>query len=255
MLDTITSECGEHAIIAREDMAEEVTYCDGIYHYALSRRPRRLAEGMYTPTEPVYGCKGYCPSHRKAQGWSDPFEGMTFETFERSNDPTNAFEQVFNFRLPGKLILGGSRGRGKTHLARAAFSGMVAAGKSCVWFKAPEMAECFRRFAGNYEHEVQTEASAFWHKVRFADCIFIDDLAEERLPLDANGKPKSDLFNEQFKLLLESAKSLVITTNLDYKMLKDRYGEKINDRLFEHVLAVRMEGENYRAKSFPRLKG
>jgi DNA replication protein DnaC len=131
---------------------------------------------------------------------------------------------------------------------------MRVAGKRLMWLKAPDMADKWRQFVGNYDHEVQQEARAFREQLDKADCVFIDDLGEERVPLDSKGKPRSDLFNEQFKLLVERAKSLVVTTNFDSKMLFDRYGEKIMDRIFQNAVAVRMEGENYRRKSFPRLK-
>jgi len=252
-------QCGELRFVAKEQMEIGAAYGDGVYQYGLSTNKRTYREGdgtivTYQPRDPVFGMKGHCPGFRKDQGFVDPYENMTFEKFDQSNDPVNAFDRVFNFRLPGKLIIGGPRGRGKTHLARASYRGMKSAGKRCVWLKAPGLAEAWRQYAGNYDTETQAEAREFKHKCETADCIYIDDLAEERVPLGPDGEPKSDLFNEQFKLLVESAKSDGITTNSDSTMLRERYGDKIFDRIMEGATTVRMKGQNYRAKSFPLLK-
>lgn len=249
------AKCGELLLVERSQMQEEVTYCDNTYHYSLTRRPRRDGSGtIYTPNESVLTSTGYCASYRKSQGWKDPYENMTFKNFDRANDPSNAYEVVFNFQIPGKLLIGGPRGRGKTHLARAKYRVLLSQQKVCIWLKAPDLAESWRKYAGSYDYDTQTENMKFKDALRNADCIFIDDLAEERLPLGADGKPRSDLFNEQFKMLIEDCKALIITTNSDGKMLKERYGDKIFDRLMEGATTAKTEGENYRSRSFPQMQ-
>lgn len=251
--------CGELRFTDRDTMQQGVTYCDGMHQYGLSTNNRSYKEldgnvVTYQPPTPVFGWKGFCPVYKKHQGWIDPYEGMTFKNFNRDNDPHNAYEKAFNFLSPGRLILGGPRGRGKTHLARALYRIMNGRQQPALWYKAPELAEKWRQYAGNYDSDIQAEARAYRESVRGVEAVFIDDLGEERIPLGNDGKPKTDLFNEQFKMLIEDCKALVITTNLDSKMLYDRYGAKIIDRMMAGAITASLAGENYRAKSFPKLK-
>lgn len=256
-------DCGAQIFTDKDSMDEEVPYCTREYRFIRSRRPRSLdADGRkytWTPTEAVFCAMGECPriKERRQEDYikqvRSTHKDMLFETFDRANDPANAFERVRNFKVddngkPGKLIIVGDRGRGKTHLARALYVQLLSERWVCRWFRSPDLAETFRRAQSGDDWEQRRESEETFQHIKKADCLFIDDLGEERLP------EGSDLFHEQFKMLLEDVRALVITTNLDSKQLEKRYKEKIFDRLMENAKSAVLMGANFRATRFPKMK-
>lgn len=248
--------CGELMFTNENAMEIDVIYCDGIYQYVKSRRERNyIADServYYTPLTPVMTSKGKCPSADKKrrqeelQQIKSEYSGMTFEAFDRPIQPA-AYDFCIEFDGSGKIIMAGFTGVGKTHLARATYLKLLFADRDCMWLKAPDLAELFRRIQSyNDDPADRTEAQNYYSRLTKADCVFIDDLGTERMT-------ESDLFNEQFKLFLESIKGgLFITTNFDSAALTKRYHEKIASRILENAKAIVMTGDDYRRRSFPK---
>lgn len=250
-------ECGELSMVTVAEMELDVKYCDSYNVLMMAKDVKR--KGFIATGEHIYYI-GPCPEianrkkQEKVKKILDLYGDMTFDKFDRSNDPSNQFEKVFSWLpansagMPQKLMIGGLRGRGKTHLARALYIKLqVECGINCEWFYVEDLNEIFRKRSMG-EGEELTEADSVYERIIAADCLFIDDLGEEKIPRN------SDLFFVEFKALLQKLKSIVITTNLGSEALMKRYQGKIHDRIFEHCITAVLTGANYREKSFPALK-
>lgn len=249
-VEPIFHECGlQDRPYSDADMEPGVFYCTSEYHFIMKNNYRY--------------CSGPCPipEHKrqvaqvqkiKSEYLTLEGQPMEFATFIRDAHP-EAFDKCVEFSDnggKGKLILAGGAGRGKTHLARSMYISLISKMHVARWIKAPDLAELFRRVQSfSVNQQDRDEASGRYELLKRAECVFLDDLGTER-------QTESDLFNEQFKLFLEDVRSagLVVTTNLDSKDIFRRYQDKIASRLLENCKTLVLLGEDYRRKSFPRVK-
>ena len=182
-----------------------------------------------------------CPSCHEAE---KGVEMKTFASFDASLQPYG-FDLARKFATEKEwrtIILSGSTGTGKTHLAQAICYELSG---SCV--TAGELARVARDAEAGDPDDRQEARRKLRQWVQ-VDTLAIDDLGAER-------HTGSDLFPEVVYTLLEERSKLknkrtVVTTNLSSQEISQRYGEKVYSRLMFEAKAAKMVGTDFRvAKS------
>ncbi|QNB46838.1 hypothetical protein BR63_11270 [Thermanaerosceptrum fracticalcis] len=133
------------------------------------------------------------------------------------------------------ILLYGSVGTGKTHLAVGILKTAFHRGLTGVLVKVPDLLEEIRRgYNGEY--------SPLEGKVRNIFLVILDDLGAEKV---------TDWVREKLYSIIdhryENEKPLIITTNCPPSELTERIGVRTADRLREMCKIVEVQGKSYRA--------
>lgn len=269
-------QCGAQILpLDLEDMELEKEYCDSNYIYVRTQAERKNPTGgKYIPAKPIMACAKMCPEKAKIERQRTPDktekeakvyltltgEPMQFETFSRERNPVG-FDTCFNFQLTERMILFGSTGVGKTHLARSVYIKFFIAGFNVHWATVQELDDVFYGMQPwNEDTLTKTWTRKMFESWQGAECFFIDDLGSEKIPRGRKDEEiKNEFFRDNFKELLDKLRGgLVITTNLKAsakvakaagmagKSLEERYGERIFSRLTANTIGVTLTGKDYR---------
>lgn len=142
---------------------------------------------------------------------------------------------------PGLLMYGSQCGTGKTTMARAIsnligllFDSCVSSERKVVYrVTAIDLAKMYSESPERYKSMVNQEL------------LFIDDIGTEPSNLKIYGNefsPITELLYNRYDRL----KWTIATSNLDDNQIKERYGERIDDRLREMFDKIHFQGKSYR---------
>lgn len=137
------------------------------------------------------------------------------------------------------LCLFGGVGTGKTTLAMLVSKSAIEAGRSVAIYSLPKLLARIRR---TYETEPGEDSYlAFFERLTAIDLLHIDDLGAEK---------SSDWVLEQLYALIneryESQRSMVVTTNLEFKELEEQIGARTVSRLNEICKPIPLFGDDKR---------
>ncbi len=128
------------------------------------------------------------------------------------------------------ILLTGTYGVGKTHLATATIRKAIEAGSTAALILAVDLIQ------GNFE-----EINNRFEKLQKVDLLVIDDLTTEF---------ENKYFLQQIFRLLEHRyrrkKGTVFTTNLPVREFVKGIGDKIFSRLYENLLVIEIKDSDYR---------
>ncbi len=174
------------------------------------------------------------------------FKTKTFDNFKVTNANRPAYESAVKVsaNTEGKgIILAGTPGTGKTHLATAILNVRVQKGQEAIFCTVPELLSDIRRTFGS-----KNETSELMELVKTADLLILDDLGVEKV---------TDWVLEELFIIINSRlnneKQTIFTTNyvtpstLIAKM-GGIAGQRIVSRIKEMCDWVKVEGEDYRLK-------
>lgn len=182
-----------------------------------------------------------CP-HRAAERdqsvavkvWSDlgPLRSMTFENFqpdghaatiEQRTSLQTAFDRSKKFAEEPRewLLLQGSYGCGKTHLAAAIANACLERGVPVRFVNVPDLLDYLR---GAYNPSVEETYDARFSEVRDAPILILDDLGTQNATPWAEEK-LYQILNTRYMAKLPT----VITTNLDLDDLDPRLRSRLSD--------------------------
>ncbi len=130
------------------------------------------------------------------------------------------------------IVLAGKKGTGKT----------VAA----AWYALRRTETAVVRFARAATLVRIGRFSEQWQEILSARALCIDDLGAEYA--DVKGSFVSDL-DELVDTFYSDRRALIITSNLDGKEFRSRYGARVIDRLYECATWASIEGESLRRPS------
>lgn len=261
-----------------ESMELDKTYCNQTYQYRRTQDERKMPSGKYyTPKAPLIAYVGECSAQVKlnrvkataiaAGQYTTPppdSKPMKFETFIRDSKNTSlekAFELAMHFKINDRMFFWGTTGLGKTHLTRAIYIGLFAAGIKAQWVTAQEMADTFQEMQSWREDSLEKDKAKSrniaWQN---SEVLFIDDLGSEKIPkTKATDENPHHVFRAGLKALLEHHRGgRVITTNLflskakahgEAESVETLYGDKLYDRLIEGMMIHQLLGVSYRQKS------
>lgn len=236
-------ELGRDRINAVEGLPSLI-YCDGQFHIRT-----KGAWGVDTAI-----CK--CPQWTgeamvEAVRESSPVKevAMTWETYR---DHSGDGARVKAWAASGKqmLILNGSSGLGKTHLARALQYQFTDENKSCEYISAESLKIMFldahpqnrERVADHYD------AKRRINRLKSVDVLIIDDLGTE------SRSGVTDTMMSGLKALIDEMRGrLIITLNLSISEENTReslgqYGGRICSRIIGGAEIIAMRGTDYRKK-------
>jgi DNA replication protein DnaC len=178
----------------------------------------------------------------------DPFPDKTFETFHpRVPGLQEAFDAARQYAADpfGWLVLSGTHGVGKTHLAAAIANARLAAGDAVFFSIVPDLLDHLRAaFAPTSE----LPYDALFDKIREAKLLVLDDLGAENSTAWATEK-LFQLINYRYNYRMPT----VVTTNT---RLLSQMDERIRSRLSDISLVrhCAISAQDYRARHVERAR-
>jgi len=148
------------------------------------------------------------------------------------------------------ILLMGSVGVGKTHLAVSILKGLTERGFTCLFY---EFGSLLKEIQDSYNANTQSSELGVLAPVLNADVLVLDELGASK-PTDWVRDTMAHVINTRYN----DKKLTVFTTNyLDERRnereeaLEDRIGTRLRSRLYEMCKTVNMDGKDYR-KNFDR---
>ena len=179
-------------------------------------------------------------------GMGERFHGRTFETFRVSRatkhayDSSVAFCDAYEAGNPRGLMLCGSYGTGKTHLAAAIVRRMAEQGVVALFLSVPEL---FAKIRASFDSK-ETSAETLIEAAKAAPVLVLDDLGAEK----TSAWTQEQLYrviNHRYEHLLP----VVVTTNNMGKGLEASAGARNLSRLAEMTgVPVVIQAEDWRMK-------
>lgn len=145
------------------------------------------------------------------------------------------------------LLLMGTTGVGKTHLAVSIIKGLAERGFSCLFY---EFGALLKEIQDSYNANTRTSELAVLAPVLQTDVLVLDELGASK-PTDWVRDTMAHIINTRYN----DTKLTIFTTNyLDARptereeTLEDRVGIRLRSRLFEMCRTVVVSGEDYRKR-------
>ena len=143
--------------------------------------------------------------------------------------------------MHGNLLFFGDTGVGKTFLSHCIANELIKKAYSVIYLTSIELFDTFAKYEFNRDPEVKAED--MYEHILNCDLLIIDDLGTEM----NNSFTNSKLFyciNER----IVNKKSTIISTNLSFQELIERYSERIFSRLTSSYTMLKMYGDDIRIK-------
>jgi len=163
-----------------------------------------------------------------------------FKNFKVENENQDAFSKVKGWRKSEyqTLIIYGSTGRGKTHLAKAVQLEFLKDFLNTAFITSESLYETFLNAQPSNEYDIDVHQTLA--DIRGSALFILDDLGAER-------KTTGSFFEEQLKKIMDERHGrTIVTTNLSTQELFSRYNEKIISRVMESSITVHLRGKDYR---------
>ena len=138
------------------------------------------------------------------------------------------------------LLLTGQTGVGKTFLCNCIAKELLDNGFTVLYFTAPQLFKLFEE-ARFHREDMQDDSKNLLNMLFDADLLIIDDLGTESI----STVTISDLFNVINSRYLKQT-STIISTNLTYKQLTERYADRIISRILGQYTILKLYGEDIR---------
>lgn len=186
----------------------------------------------------------------------DPPRGPHFETLSNARFQAGRFVEEYPVEKAG-LLLVGSMGVGKTHLAVGVLKELIASkGIPCLFY---DYRELLKEIQNSYNASVQTTELEVLRPVFDAEVLVLDELGAAK-PTEWVGDTVSLILNTRYN----GKRTTIITTNLPDEAestglskeqragrqdtLGDRITERMRSRLHEMCRTVPMQGEDFRKR-------
>ncbi len=179
------------------------------------------------------------------------YDGFHFGNYKPQNQSQIAAlksSMAFAMEYPAVdrgLLLMGSVGVGKTHLAVSILKGLTERGFSCLFY---EFSSLLKEIQDSYNTFTQTSELSVLSPVLNAEILVLDELGASK-PTDWVRDTLALIINSRYN----EKKFTVFTTNyLDERpnqreeTLEDRVGVRVRSRLYEMCKTIEMDGKDYR---------
>jgi DNA replication protein DnaC len=150
-------------------------------------------------------------------------QDKTFATFLRHDDQQSAYQHAREFaeHPKGWLVILGSFGTGKTHLAAAIGNRRLELGQPAIFIVVPDLLDHLR---ATFSPSSETTFDDLFESVRSAPLLILDDLGTQTTTAWANEK-LFQILNHRYMMRLPT----VITTNARLEELGDRLASRMAD--------------------------
>lgn len=166
-------------------------------------------------------------------------KGYTWEALDRARQP-EAYDLLARVvaEWPCGALLTGPTGTGKTHAVKALVYEATKRQKKAEFIHAGHLARTFAEACGF--DGTADEARERLETLKKADVLVVDDLGSQRAT-------ESNLFQEQFQLLVDEARGLLfITTNDKPEDMRNKLGAKVLSRIGERCARIDFRGLDQR---------
>jgi len=158
------------------------------------------------------------------------------------------FIQEFANNKGASLVLSGSPGLGKSHLAYAAAKALKGQDYKVLYLKASDLLEFVR---GTFSPKSELTETQIFDMISGLDLLVMDDVGAEYVKMNDQGYETwvSDVLCKVFDLRLN--KPIICTTNYTESQLASKYGmhgNRITSRMLQNAEAIRLEGKDRRKK-------
>ena len=176
----------------------------------------------------------------------DAYRNMTFESFDISglnnkNEVNNTLEVAFNTtqnyarHLNGWLLLMGSYGCGKTHLAAAVANEVVSMGVQTLFLTVPDLLDWLRYSFSSEESSYESRFEEI-KNIRF---LVLDDFGTQNTTPWAREK-LFQIINHRYTHKLPT----IVTTNIGLNEIDERVSSRLQDR--ELVIKLQIDAPDFR---------
>lgn len=156
------------------------------------------------------------------------------DSYEKSINFVNNFKNDYQ-----NLYFYGTVGTGKSFLSSCIAKSLMQKGHSVIYFSASGLMDFISNYSFNHKQRFEMEAA--YQDIYDCDLLIIDDLGTELI----NDFTISQLFTCLNERSLRK-KSVIISTNLSLKELRDYYSERIFSRIVGNFLFCKMTGPDIR---------
>ena len=156
------------------------------------------------------------------------------DSYQKSINFVNNFKNDYQ-----NLYFYGTVGTGKSFLSGCIAKALMKEGHSVIYFSASQLMNAISR--SSFDYNKKNESQDSYNDILECDLLIIDDLGTEMI----NDFTRSQLFNCLNERYLRK-KSVIISTNLSLKELRDYYSERIFSRIVGHFLFCKMTGPDIR---------
>ena len=170
---------------------------------------------------------------------TDIFDGETKEHFLKAVEYCEGFINSFDTDYRN-IMFCGTVGTGKSFLSSCIASELLASYHSVVYMSAKTLFDTLAE--AQFSSEKQPEADALKERIYECDLLIIDDLGTEM----TNSFVGTELFtiiNERYN----ARRSVIISTNLELSLLRDRYSDRIFSRLTGSYDILKLSGPDLRS--------
>lgn len=156
-------------------------------------------------------------------------------------DSCKKFANNFDGSGRSNMLFFGATGLGKTHLSTAVSKAVIDKGYDVVYDTAQNILSDFEyeRFVRGYGDTSESKTKKYFE----CDLLIVDDLGTET----ANQFTAGCIYN-LINTRINNSKSMVISTNLTSKDIRQNYNERIHSRLFGNFLPLHFVGKDIRMK-------
>ena len=181
------------------------------------------------------------------------YDGFHFNNYEpATNSQKDAFKraQVLTHEYPAVergLLLIGSVGVGKTHLAVSILKGLTERGFSCLFY---EFGSLLKEIQDSYNPSTQSSELGVLSPVLNAEILVLDELGASK-PTDWVRDTMAHVINTRYndkKLTIFTTNYLDERRNEREETLEDRIGTRLRSRLYEMCKTVVISGDDYRKR-------
>lgn len=171
----------------------------------------------------------------------------TFQTYVPPNDELAKakaicvrYAQNFDKKNPVNLMMHGTYGTGKSHLAASIAKLLMKNLHSCLFVSMPKLLSMFRE---SYSKTSDFSELKLMKLLYGVECLIIDDLGAEK---------GSDWATEKLFEIVDSraGKHTIYTTNFQPKELAQVIGGRNFSRIMENTTRLEMVGNDYRLRNF-----
>ena len=206
----------------------------------------------------ICACRNLRSQHGKFESVRLPrrYDGFHFGNYNPQNESQRiALKSAMAFAMEYPavdrgLLLSGTVGVGKTHLAVSILKGLTERGFSCLFY---EFGSLLKEIQDSYNANTQSSELGVLAPVLNADVLVLDELGASK-PTDWVRDTMAHVINTRYN----EKKFTIFTTNyLDERpndreeTLEDRIGVRVRSRLYEMCKTIMMDGKDYR-KTFDR---
>lgn len=177
------------------------------------------------------------------------FGDRTFDNYITTSENKEAYGSALDYAENFKqkksqgqgLLLSGTVGTGKTHLAAAITLRLIESGQSVIFGTVTTL---LGRIRETYAKNSEFDEREIIDQLTSVSLLVIDDLGKEK-PTEWVEQTLYEIINTRY----EHNMPLIITSNISLKEVRDRYennGPAIESRIIEMCRGIRMIGKDYR---------